>query len=392
MRKTKTKETPPVKVKVATKKETGRKRKPLLTTDRKSVDNLPYWFYTDSDFVKCEKIAERKMFREVRILEGDKKGQEIKTHQTDTTGLGVFPRLFQQESKPLCWKFYHRLVLIHDEPTSLALIPKLDESYYFNREFTTSLIDGVYHNDRILLTGHKGVGKTSIVEQMASRINQPVIRINMNGETRISDFLGKITLLKDKTFYQYGVLPTAMKNGWWLICDEIDMAEPNILSLLYPVLEKNGKLVLKENEGEVIVPHPNFRIFGTSNSIGIMQDFAQNYIGGNDQNDAFLDRWTVLYHEDHPDELYGQILKNKVGINRTQIKRILAFKQSINQDNAFAGQTILTMRSVLDFAVKLKFYKNPLKAANMAFLNKFRSDDREVMLNILTAHFPIKNK
>jgi len=374
----------------------GRKRvKPLLSTDRKSVDNLPYWFYVDNDFVKCEKIAERKFFREVRLLEGDKKGHEIKTHQKDTTGLGVFPRLFQQEQKPLCWKFHHRLVLIQDEPTdptSLALIPRLDDSYYFNRDFTTSLIDGVYHNDRLLLTGHKGVGKTSIVEQFASRINQPAIRINMNGETRISDFLGKITLLKDKTFYQYGVLPTAMKNGWWLICDEIDMAEPNILSLLYPVLEKHGKLVLKENEGEVIEPHPNFRIFGTSNSIGIMQDYSQNYIGGNDQNDAFLDRWTVLYHEDHHEDLYKQILKNKVGINKTQIKRILEFKKSINQDNAFSGQTILTMRSVLDFAVKLKFYKDPLKAANMAFLNKFRQDDKEILLNILTAHFPIKRK
>lgn len=387
--------TPKVEKVVSTeKKQRGRKMtKPPVQTARKSIDNLPYWYYTSDDFVKAELLEDKRTHREIRILEGDKKGYEVKVHHAEIAGFGVFPRLFQRVTKPEVWKFHNRLTVIQEQPTDpnlASLIPTIDEGYQFNKEFTCNLIDAVYHNDRALLTGHKGVGKTSIVEQFAARINQPCIRINLNGETRISDFLGKMTLLGDKTVYSYGVLPNAMMQGAWLICDEIDMAEPNILSLLHPVLERNGKLVLKENDGETILPHENFRIFGTSNTIGVMQDFAGQYSGGNDQNQAFLDRWAVLFHEDHPEKLYQEIIKQKVGLNRTDIKRILKFRASLNSDEQIDGQNVLTMRSTLEFATKLKFYRDPLKAANMVFMNKYRAEEREVLNNLILAHFPCK--
>jgi len=376
------------------KKRRGRQAtKPPVKTARKSIDCLQYWYYTDQDFVKAELLEDKRTHREIRILEGEKQGHEVKVHHAEIAGFGVFPRLFQRTTKPEVWKFHNRLTVIQENPTNsnlAGLIPTTDEGYQFNKEFTCNLIDAIYHNDRALLTGHKGVGKTSIIEQIAARINQPCIRINMNGETRISDFLGKMTLVNDKTVYSYGVLPNAMAQGAWLICDEIDMAEPNILSLLHPVLERGGKLVLKENNGETILPHENFRIFGTSNTIGVMQDFAGQYAGGNDQNQAFLDRWTVLFHEDHPEKLYHQIIKQKVGLNNSDIKRILKFRASLNSDEQIEGQNILTMRSTLEFATKLKFYRDPLKAANIVFLNKYRADEREVLNSLIIAHFPCK--
>jgi cobaltochelatase CobS len=392
--KPKTKTAKTVTATTPTKKRRGRvASKPPVKTARKSCDGLTYWYYTLEDFVKAELLEDKRTHREVRILEGEKAGHEIKVHHAEIAGFGVFPRLFQRTTKPEVWKFQNRLTVIQEKtknPSLSSLIPTVDEGYHFNKDFTCNLIDAIYHNDRALLTGHKGVGKTSIIEQIAARINQPCIRINMNGETRISDFLGKMTLLGDKTVYSYGVLPNAMSQGAWLICDEIDMAEPNILSLLHPVLEKNGKLVLKENNGETIIPHENFRIFGTSNTIGVMQDFAGQYNGGNDQNQAFLDRWVVLFHEDHPEKLYAEIIKNKVGLNRTIIKRILSFRKSLNSDDQLEGQSILTMRSTLEFASKLKFYRDPLKAANIVFMNKYRADEREILNSLIIAHFPCK--
>jgi MoxR-like ATPase len=374
------------------KKSRGRKAtKPPVQTARKAIDKLPYWYYTDQDFVKAELLEVKRTHREIRILEGDKKDYEIKVHHEDIAGFGVFPRLFQRTTKPEVWKFQNRLTVIQEmpkDPNLASLIPAIDDGYIFNKDFTCNLIDAIYHNDRAMLTGHKGVGKTSIIEQIAARINQPCIRINMNGETRISDFLGKMTLLGDKTVYSYGVLPNAMSQGAWLICDEIDMAEPNILSLLHPVLERGGKLVLKENDGETIMPHENFRIFGTSNTIGVMQDFAGQYAGGNDQNQAFIDRWTVLFHEDHPEKLYQTILKQKVGLNNSVIKRILKLRASLNNDEMLAGANVMTMRSTLEFANKYKFYKNALKAGEIVFMNKYRAEEREVIYNLIVVHFP----
>ena len=177
-----------------------------------------------------------------------------------------------------------------------ALIPEVNSAYHF-APYSQEVGFDIAENRKVLLTGHAGTGKTSLFLELAARLNQPVMRVNMNGQTTISDFVGLWTAKGGDTIWQDGALPLAARRGYWLIIDEIDFAEPQILSVLNPVAEKNGKVFLKEKGHEIIVPHPKFRLLATANTVGIMEDCRHIYQGATIMNRALLDRFRV-YHVD----------------------------------------------------------------------------------------------
>jgi cobaltochelatase CobS len=91
-----------------------------------------------------------------------------------------------------------------------------------------------------------------------------------------------------------------MMNGLVLILDEYDSARPETLFVLQKILEKDGRLFLFE-ENKEIVPHPNFRIFATANTIGD-GDEAGYYSGTQIINQSNLDRWDIIAKTSYPQE------------------------------------------------------------------------------------------
>lgn len=108
-----------------------------------------------------------------------------------------------------------------------------------------------------------------------------------------------------------GVIPQAMRHGWWVILDELNLAEPQVLERLNPVLERPPSLVLTEGDGTRFghggsVPvHPGFRMFATMN--------PASYAGRTALSPAYRDRWMVSRFVEMPDEddLYA-MLRNLV--------------------------------------------------------------------------------
>ncbi|WP_414440951.1 AAA family ATPase [Burkholderia sp. 22PA0106] len=172
------------------------------------------------------------------------------------------------------------------------LVPATNPAYLFG-ERAANVVRDIAENRRLLLIGHTGTGKTSLIEQTAAQAGQGVLRANMNGQTTVGDFVGFWTVKGGETIWVDGVLPTAMRAGLWLIVDEVDFAEPAILAVLTAVLEPGGRLLLKEKGDEIVAPHPAFRLFATANAAGAMSRFRHLYQGANVMNDAFLDRWRV---------------------------------------------------------------------------------------------------
>lgn len=104
--------------------------------------------------------------------------------------------------------------------------------------------------------------------------------------------------------WQDGIDIQAKKKGQWLILDEINLAEAQILERLNSQLEKYPNITLTENGGTTIrelnehetelykkgqLPgieplHPNFRIFATMN--------PAEYSGRQPMSPAYKDRWT----------------------------------------------------------------------------------------------------
>jgi cobaltochelatase CobS len=146
--------------------------------------------------------------------------------------------------------------------------------------------------DAFLLTGPTGSGKTSLVCQIAARLNWPVQSVTCHGRMELSDLIGQFILRDGNTAWVDGPLAVAMKEGQILILNEIDLMDPSELAGLNDVIE-GQPLVIAQNGGDVVRPHPKFRVFATGNSAGA-GDATGLYQGILRQNLAFLDRFQVI--------------------------------------------------------------------------------------------------
>lgn len=170
-------------------------------------------------------------------------------------------------------------------------LPATINEYYLPK-WRNRLAARVNNNSMIYITGPAGCGKSELVRTLAQHVGQEFIRINFVSGIGESQLVGKYIVKDGATIFNYGLVPLAMKNGWWLLLDEIDYAEPEHLAILQPILE-GGALTMVQNEGEKITPHPNFRLFATGNTKG-RGDTSQSYVGTNFLNASFMDRFTVF--------------------------------------------------------------------------------------------------
>jgi len=146
-----------------------------------------------------------------------------------------------------------------------------------------------------LLEGETSTAKTSSILYLASILGQPVARVNLNGQTDTGELIGRfVPATESKTVngalwsWQDGVLLEALRHGWWVILDELNLAEPAILERLNSLLERSPSLLVTEHDNRVFGPggepiHPEFRIFGTMN--------PAEYAGRNPLSPAYRDRW-----------------------------------------------------------------------------------------------------
>lgn len=350
-----------------------------------------YFLTREKTLVPVEMVSETPFKRQIRFLDGDNVGVVKNVHPEGVAWGTMYPRVFKANVQP-SHVFVHKgraLVQSHPETNSPA-VPS-EENYRF-QPFLADVIDSIHAKENVLLTGGTGVGKTTHILQTAARIKQPVLRINFNGETRMSDLIGKVSVIGGQTVWVDGVLPKAMRLGYWLLLDELDFADPAVLSLLHPVLEEDAQLVLKENGGEIIRPHENFRIFATANSIGAMEDRAGAYDGTNKMNEAFLDRWQVVLVNNLPEKEEIAVVRSKVkGLTNVMAKRIVQFAnkvrhQDFNDGFQFSGDNFST-RKVLAWATKTALHRNAIKGAKLAWLDKMTKDDQDIVLRLLSTHF-----
>ena len=147
-----------------------------------------------------------------------------------------------------------------------------------------------------LLEGETATSKTSIILFLAHLIGQPVVRINLNGQTDTGELIGRYVPNDSEEsnvqwIWENGEIIEAMKYGWWVILDEVNLAEPQILERLNSLLENPPVLTATEKSptiefggsaGEPV--HPSFRIFATMN--------PAEYSGRVALSPAYKDRWT----------------------------------------------------------------------------------------------------
>ncbi|WP_031362019.1 AAA family ATPase [Caballeronia sordidicola] len=268
------------------------------------------------------------------------------------------------------------------------LVPRLNPAYLFPERFSDILQD-IVENRRVLLIGHTGAGKTSLIEQVAARTQHGVLRANMNGQTTIGDFVGFWTVKGGETLWVDGVLPTALREGLWLVVDEIDFAEPSILAVLTAVLEPNGRLLLKEKGNELVAPHPSFRLFATANAVGAMSVYRHLYQGANLMNEAFLDRWRVYLMNYLSPEEEAEVLMRTLGSRFTRPMAQTLAAIAADCRAAFAREDLasaFSTRRLLDWADLMLRSGDPERAAGPAIYAKVSVEDAALIRSIIRHH------
>ncbi|MBN3856824.1 AAA domain-containing protein [Paraburkholderia sp. Ac-20340] len=273
------------------------------------------------------------------------------------------------------------------EGTPSALVPRINEAYLFTARTDDIALD-IVENHRVMLIGHTGSGKTSFIEQVAARTGHGVLRANMNGQTTIGDFVGFWTVKGGETVWVDGVLPVAMREGYWLIIDELDFAEPSILAVLTAVLEPHGRLLLKERGNEIITPHPSFRLFATANAAGAMSAFRHLYQGANLLNEAFLDRWRVYLFDYLSKEEEAEVLLRTLPQLSPMLAQTLA---AIAADcrAAFAREDLastFSTRRLIDWAELMLRTGDADRAAGPAIYAKVSAEDAALIRSIIRHH------
>jgi len=267
-------------------------------------------------------------------------------------------------------------------------VPDIDPTYKFDRDTTMAILAGFTYNRRVMVQGYHGTGKSTHIEQVAARLKWPCVRINLDSHVSRIDLIGKDTIViqdgKQITRWKEGLLPWAIQNPVALIFDEYDAGRPDVMFVIQRVLESEGKLTLLD-QNMVIRPHPAFRLFATSNTIGL-GDTTGLYHGTQQINQAQMDRWNIvatLNYLEHDVEV-GIVLAKLDDLNNTEGQDIVSKMVSV-ADLTRSGfvngdlSTLMSPRTVISWAENYLIFKNCEHAFQLSFLNKCDEAERPII-------------
>lgn len=178
--------------------------------------------------------------------------------------------------------------------------------------------------------------------------------------------------------WQDGILIEALKNGYYLNLDELNLSETEVLERINPLLDDEASIVVYEHENEkyikeeaykeqinkyiqvhkkkteqdaieyltnenIFMVHRNFRLFATMN--------PKEYKGRNKLSDPFLNRWRILRIEELPDEELIEIMRTKYNVPNELIIPLILFHQSI-RDQAERGVLGKQQREEYHFTIR----------------------------------------
>jgi len=258
-------------------------------------------------------------------------------------------------------------------------VPDIDPGYCFDADTTLAILAGFAHNRRVMVQGFHGTGKSTHVEQVAARLNWPMVRINLDGHVSRIDLVGRdaIVVRDDHqiTEFREGLLPWAIQRPVALVFDEYDAGRPDVMFVIQRVLEASGKLTLLD-QNRVISPNAFFRLFATSNTIGL-GDASGLYHGTQQINQGQMDRWsivTTLNYLGHDQEAAIVLSKaphyDTVEGRRTIMAMVLVADMSRNAFMNGDISTVMSPRTVITWAENAAIFGDPGLAFRVTFLNK----------------------
>ena len=258
-------------------------------------------------------------------------------------------------------------------------VPDLDPDYLFDRTTTLAILAGFAFNRRVMIQGYHGTGKSTHIEQVAARLNWPCVRINLDSHISRIDLIGKDAIVlrdgQQVTEFRDGILPWALQHNVALVFDEYDAGRPDVMFVIQRVLEVSGRLTLLD-QNRVIRPHPAFRLFSTTNTIGL-GDTSGLYHGTQQLNQGQMDRWSIvttlnyLAHDAEVDIVLAKAKNFRTSEGRDTVSKMVRVADLTR--NAFMNgdlSTVMSPRTVITWAENAEIFRDIGFAFRLTFLNK----------------------
>ncbi|KNA10543.1 hypothetical protein SOVF_143350 isoform A [Spinacia oleracea] len=178
----------------------------------------------------------------------------------------------------------------------------------------------------VLLEGSPGVGKTSLIAAVGKFSGHKVVRINLSEQTDIMDLLGSDLPIESDEGLQFawsdGILLQALKEGSWVLLDEINLAQQSVLEGLNSILDHRAEVFIPEL-GQCFKCPSTFRVFACQNP---------SCQGGGRKGlpKSFLNRFTKVYVDELGEHDYHYICRTK--IPESILMRLVTFNKRLYEE------------------------------------------------------------
>ncbi|NHR04516.1 AAA domain-containing protein [Chromobacterium haemolyticum] len=220
--------------------------------------------------------------------------------------------------------------------------PVKDPNYKFNKENLSDLLN--FHasgETAFLAVGHKGTGKTSMVEQFHASLCLPLLIVSCSRNMTEDQLVGQWLLTEDKSMnFKLTGVALAAQLGMSVLLEEYNLLPPGVASVLNQLLE--GKPYDVPQTSERIIPAPGFKVFATMNP-----NDGMNYRDREDLDSANEDRFFIVQVGYLPEEDEIPIVEGALAaITDSEVRKNMA-KGMVDVANKIRAQFMQTSAAAL---------------------------------------------
>ncbi|SCU86226.1 LANO_0C07162g1_1 [Lachancea nothofagi CBS 11611] len=224
----------------------------------------------------------------------------------------------------------------------------------------------------VMLIGKAGSGKTFLIDQLSkyTGANDSMVKIHLGEQTDAKLLLGTYTSgEKPGTFeWRAGVLTTAVKQGRWVLIEDIDKAPTEVISVLLTLLEQRQLSI--PSRGETIKAANGFQLISTiripDNDHKDEMHYKPDLIG--------IRLWGTVNLKDPSDQELADILRHKYPSLSNLVARFIATFNSVRNIysnsqfislNRGVHPRVVTVRDLVKFCSRVEtiFQKNSIQSS-----------------------------
>ena len=264
------------------------------------------------------------------------------------------------------------------------LVPVKDTNYVpfgFYKDLESIIKSKVFYP--VFVTGLTGNGKTTMVEQVCSKLKRECVRVNVSIETDEDDLVGGSTLIDGNVTFREGPVILAMRRGAVLLIDEIDRGS-NKLMCIQGILE--GKPYFNKKNGDVIHPASGFTVIATANTKGQGSDSGK-YIAAQILDEAFLERFPITVEQEYPSaKVERTIIMNNMEqhscVDEEFADKLVTWAEVIRKTYLEdAVDELISTRRLVHIVKAFSMFRDRQKAIELC-VNRFDADTKNAFLDL----------